>query len=147
MRIGIGADHAGCVLKDFLAACIRELGHEVQDFGTNDPGVSVDYPAYASAVARDVVAGKLDIGVLVCGTGIGMSISANKIHGIRAALAHDVTTARLAREHNNANVLAIGGRLVAFDLAADIVETFLDSTFSIRHQRRLDMISDLENGG
>lgn len=146
MRVGLGADHAGCGLKDALAAHLAAQGHEPVDFGTGDPSVSVDYPRFAEMVARAVAAGEVDLGVLCCGTGIGMSMSANKVPGIRAALVHDVTTARLAREHNNANILAMGARLIAPALAVELVDTFLGATFEPRHQRRLDLISGIESG-
>jgi len=144
MTVGIGSDHAGCGLKDAIKAHLSESGVDVRDFGTNDPDVSVDYPVFARLVAEAVAAGKADVGILVCGTGIGMSIAANKVPGIRAALVHDVTTARLARQHNNANILAVAGRLIAPDLAFEIVDTFLNASFEPRHQRRLDMIADME---
>ncbi len=147
MRVGLGADHAGYDLKDSLVAHLAARGHQPVDFGTGDSSVSVDYPRYASAVARAVAAGEVDLGILCCGTGIGMSIAANKVPGIRAALIHDVTTARLAREHNNANVVTMGGRLIAPTLAAELVDAFLAATFANRHQRRLDLISGIENGG
>lgn len=147
MRIGLGADHAGYALKAVLADHLAARGHAVVDYGTRDPAVSVDYPDFAEAVGRAVVAGEVDLGVLVCGTGIGMSIAANKVRGVRAALVHDVTTARLAREHNDANVLALGGRLLGTTLATECVEAFLGARFEDRHRRRLDRIAALEAGG
>lgn len=147
MRVGLGADHAGCGLKDALAAHLVARGVQPVDFGTGDPSVSVDYPRFAEAVARAVAAGQIDLGVLCCGTGIGMAIAANKVPGIRAALVHDVTTARLAREHNNANIITMGGRLIAPAFAVDVLDAFLDATFQSRHQRRLDQISGIESGG
>lgn len=146
MRIGLGADHAGCALKAALAAHLAAKGHEVVDFGASDPAVSVDYPDYARAVAEAVASGSVEIGVLACGTGIGMSIAANKVEGIRAALVHDVTTARLARLHNNANVVCVGGRLIAPALAAECLDAFLAVSFETRHQRRLDRITAIEKG-
>ena len=146
MRIGLGADHAGCALKAALAAHLAGKGHEVTDLGTSDPSISVDYPVFAIAVGEAVASGRLEIGVLVCGTGIGMSIAANKVRGVRAAVVHDVTTARLAREHNDANVIAVGARLIAAPLACDILDTFLDARFDPRHRRRLDLIDAADRG-
>ncbi|HNZ03209.1 MAG TPA: ribose 5-phosphate isomerase B [Myxococcota bacterium] len=147
MKIGIGSDHAGCGMKAHIVRHLTAAGHEVVDFGTNDPGVSVDYPVYAARVSREVASGNLELGVLVCGTGIGMSIAANKVDGIRAALVHDVITARMARQHNNANVVALGARLIAPEYAVELIDTFLSTQFEVRHQRRLDIISQIENGG
>jgi len=147
MKIGIGSDHAGCGMKAHIVRHLTAAGHEVVDFGTNDPGVSVDYPVYAARVSREVASGNLELGVLVCGTGIGMSIAANKVDGIRAALVHDVIAARMARQHNNANVVALGARLIAPEYAVELIDTFLSTQFEVRHQRRLDIISQIENGG
>ncbi len=147
MKIGIGSDHAGCGMKAHIIRHLTAAGHEVVDFGTNDPGVSVDYPVYAARVSREVASGNLELGVLVCGTGIGMSIAANKVDGIRAALVHDVIAARMARQHNNANVVALGARLIAPEYAVELLDTFLSTQFEVRHQRRLDIISQIENGG
>lgn len=144
MRIGLGADHAGCALKAVLAAHLAARGHEVVDFGPSDPSVSVDYPDYARAVAQSVASRALDLGVLCCGTGIGMSIAANKVDGVRAALVHDVTTARLARQHNDANVVCMGARLLAAPFAVDLLDAFLAESFEPRHQRRLDKITAIE---
>lgn len=144
MIIGLGADHAGCGLKDALSEHLSGAGHQVQDFGTRDPSVSVDYPVFARLVADAVSSGSVEAGILVCGTGIGMSIAANKLPGIRAALVHDATTARLAREHNDANILVVAGRLMAPPFAMEIVDTYLNATFEPRHQRRLDLIADME---
>jgi ribose 5-phosphate isomerase B len=147
MKVAIGADHAGCALKSALADHLRSRGHEVADLGTDDPGRSADYPVFAFAVARAVGSGEADLGVLACGTGIGMSIAANKVRGVRAALCHDVTTARLAREHNDANVFVVGARLLAVPLAIELLDAFLDARFEPRHQRRLDLIAREEGGG
>ncbi len=144
MKIGLGADHAGYALKAALAAHLASTGHEVVDYGTGDPTRSVDYPDFAQTVGRAVVSKSIDLGILVCGTGIGMSIAANKVHGIRAALAHDVTTAWLAREHNDANVLCLGGRLIAPMLATAMVDAWLEAVFETRHQRRVDRIAEIE---
>jgi len=147
IRIAIGADHAAVVMKDLLVAELRQAGARVEDLGTNS-SESVDYPDFASLVAARVVSGGVDKGILLCGTGIGMSIAANKIHGIRAALCHDVTTARLARLHNDSNVLCMGGRILGQAVASDIVRTWLSTQFEGgRHQGRVDKIESLESAG
>ena len=145
MHVALGADHAGFELKDALKRVLNELGVTYHDFGTTS-SESVDYPDLAEAVARGVAAQQFDRGILVCGSGIGMSIAANKIHGIRAAVASDVNTATLARQHNDANVVAIGSRVTAPGDAADIVRAFLSTDFEAgRHLRRLDKIRQLES--
>ena len=144
MRIAIGADHAGFALKQHLVATIRQLGHEVDDHGTHseDP---VDYPEICAAVGRAVVKGKADRGVVIGGSGQGEQLAANKVVGVRAALCNDLYTARMSRAHNDANVLAIGGRIVASGLADEIVTVWLATTFEGgRHQRRIDQISAIE---
>jgi ribose 5-phosphate isomerase B len=144
MRIAIGADHAGFGLKEEIRKTLSDLGLSVEDFGTKSSD-SVDYPDFAERVARLVAAGEFDRGILVCGTGIGMAIAANKIPGIRAATVTDVEMARLSREHNDANVLAIGGRILERKRALEIVRAFLETPFAgDRHQRRIDKITDLE---
>jgi ribose 5-phosphate isomerase B len=143
-RIAIGADHAGYHTKETVRKYLEESGYTVDDVGTWSEE-SVDYPDYAKAVAERVAAGQDQFGILMCGTGIGMAITANKVPGIRAALAHDVTTARLAREHNDANVLTLGGRVIGEAEAIDIVKRFLSAQFAGgRHQRRVDKISELD---
>jgi ribose 5-phosphate isomerase B len=143
-RIAIGSDHGGVELKSDLAAFLRERGLEVIDLGTTG-AESVDYPDFGEQVARAVVDGGADRGIIVCGTGIGISIAANKIPGIRAALVTDPFMARMAREHNDANILALGGRVLDADSARQCVAAWLDATFEGgRHQRRLDKISELE---
>jgi len=144
MRIAVGSDHAGYPLKQFLAAHLAELGHDVDDLGT-DSEQPVDYPEYGAAVGRAVTEGRAQLGVCTCGTGIGIAIAANKIDGIRAAVVHDVTTARLARAHNHANVVCLGGRIVGREVAKDAIETFL-STEPVggRHEHRIDEIAALE---
>lgn len=138
----MGSDHAGYELKTQVARQLVDAGHQVVDLGTGSAEVSVDYPEYGRAVAECVVAGDADYGVCVCGTGIGISIAANKVAGARAALAYDVTTASLARRHNDANVLCLGGRTTGPAQAADVVATFLVTTFEGgRHQRRIDAIA------
>lgn len=144
MRVALGADHAGVHLKDAVRALLDSRGLEVQDFGTLDE-TSVDYPDYAAAVGRAVASGEVACGILACGTGLGMAIAANKIDGVRAAPVVDLDSARLSREHNDANVLALGARVTPDDLALQIVATFLDTPFAGgRHQRRLDKIAALE---
>lgn len=144
MRIAVGADHAGVGLKDALTSFLEALGHTYLDLGTTG-SESVDYPDFAALVGRAVVAGDADLGLLVCGSGIGMSIAANKVPGVRAAVATEVESARLSRSHNNANVLALGARLTSEPLAQEILTTFLDTPYEGgRHQRRLDKITDLE---
>ena len=146
MRVALGADHAGVHLKDAVRSLLQSRGVEVQDEGTDGDG-SVDYPDYAAAVARAVAEGVADRGILVCGTGLGMAIAANKIDGVRAVPAVDLESARLSREHNDANVLALGARVTTPEIAMQIVSTFLDTPFAGgRHQRRLDKIAALETG-
>lgn len=144
MRIAVGADHAGFTLKEHLKAVLIGLGHQVEDLGTYGPD-PVDYPPIVAAVARAVAAGRADRGLVLGGTGQGEQIAANKIPGIRAALCHDLYTARLSREHNDANVLAMGGRIVAPPLAEEILKVWLQTAFEGgRHQRRLEQIAALE---
>jgi ribose 5-phosphate isomerase B len=143
-RIAVGSDHAGYHVKEAVKQYLEASGYPVDDVGTWSEE-SVDYPDYAKKVADRVVAGQDNFGVLACGTGIGMSIAANKIEGIRAALAHDAMTARLARQHNNANVLTLGGRVVTDEQAIEIVKDFLATEFRVgRHQRRIDKIAELD---
>ena len=146
MRIAIGADHAGFALKQHLVSVLRALGHQVDDRGTHSEE-SVDYPDICADVAREVVAGRAERGVVLGGSGQGEQISANKVKGIRAALCNDLYTAKMSREHNDANVLAIGGRIVAPGLADEIVKVWLGTPFEGgRHQRRVDQITAIENG-
>jgi ribose 5-phosphate isomerase B len=143
--IVIGSDHGGLELKEEIKALLAERGIECQDLGTNN-GDSVDYPDYGQQVARRVSEGRAEKGILVCGTGIGMSIVANKFPGIRAALATDVFMATMAKEHNNANILVLGGRVLQNDVARQMVAAWLDTEFAGgRHQGRLDKISALES--
>jgi ribose 5-phosphate isomerase B len=139
--IALGSDHAGYEYKEKLKTYLKELGHEYRDFGPSTTD-TVDYPDYAAIVAQAVVDGKCSLGILICGTGIGMSIAANKHRGIRAASCESVTAARLARSHNDANVLAIGGRVVGWEVAMDIVKTFLSTRFDggDRHKRRISKL-------
>ncbi len=144
MKIAIGADHAGYRLKEHLARFLEQHGHQVEDQGAFSED-SVDYPDFAAAVAEEVVTGRADRGLLVCGTGIGIGIAANKVDGIRAATCNDLFTAGKAREHNDANVLTLGARVVGVGLAEDIVQSFMATDFEAgRHQRRVDKIRALE---
>ncbi|WP_234729748.1 ribose 5-phosphate isomerase B [Acidocella facilis] len=141
LTVALGADHGGVTLKNRLAAVLIEAGHEVQDYGTDGPA-SVDYPDFAQAVCGAVTEKRADFGILVCGTGIGMSIAANRHPGIRCGLVHDVTTARLTRAHNDANVLALGARIIGEEVALDILGAFLSTPYEGgRHQRRLDKLN------
>jgi len=143
-RIAIGSDHAGFSLKESIRKYLEEAGYLVDDQGTGSEN-SVDYPAFGKAVGERVASKKADLGIAGCGSGIGISIAANKVPGIRAALAHDVITAQLAREHNDANVLALGTRIVTPAAALEMVQTFLETPFAGgRHQRRLDKITAIE---
>ena len=143
-RVAIGCDHAAVSLKDEIVAWLRERGASVEDVGTHS-GQPVDYPEPAAAVASRVASGAADRGIVLCGTGIGVSIAANKIPGIRAALCHDVTTARLARQHNDANVLCLGARTTGQAVALNIVETWLVTPFEAgRHAVRVEKIRSLE---
>ena len=146
MRVALAADHAGVELKEVLKRLLDELGVDYRDFGANTTD-SVDYPDFAADVARAVASGAYDRGVLVCGSGIGMAIVANKIPGIRAASVNDAPSARLSREHNDANVLTLGARLIDPARIREILQAFLDTPFEGgRHQRRLDKITNIENG-
>lgn len=142
--IAIGSDHAGFELKEQLKAHLEEQGHQVKDLGTHSEE-SVDYPDFGALVARSVVGGEADYGVCVCGTGIGIGIAANKVRGARAAVVHDATSARMARQHNDANVVCVGARLTGPQAAADAVDAFLGAEFEGgRHQRRIDRITGIE---
>jgi ribose 5-phosphate isomerase B len=142
--IALGADHAGFQLKEALKGWLIDHGYQVVDYGTHSTE-SVDYPDYAAQVAEAVADQKVERGVLVCGTGIGMTIAANKVPGVRAALCSDLYTARMSREHNDANVLALGGRLMGPEMALDILRMWLETDFAgDRHRRRLDKIGGLE---
>ena len=143
-RIAIGADHAGYELKQHLIGVLTTGGHDVTDFGT-DSTESCDYPAFCAAVGRRVRDGDADVGIVVGGSGQGEQLAANKVHGVRAALCNDLFTARLAREHNDANVLSIGARVVGVGLAEEILSTFLASGFEGgRHARRVDQVMAIE---
>jgi len=144
VRIALGSDHAGLELKNLLAAHLDSAEHELFDLGTHSPD-SVDYPDFGAAVGRLVAAGDADVGVCCCGTGIGIAIAANKIDGVRAAVVHDVTTAHLSREHNDANVICIGSRITSALVATEAVDAFLSASFAgERHARRVAKIQRLE---
>lgn len=146
MRIAIGSDHAGFHLKEAVKARLLELGHEVDDKGTHSTD-STDYPEQAAAVARAVAQGEVPRGVLICGSGIGMSITANRLHGVRAVLAPTLEHAKLGRLHNNANLLCMGERLTPQDLALEILQVFLETEFEGgRHERRVEKIDSLTGG-
>ncbi|WP_448581904.1 ribose 5-phosphate isomerase B [Thermaurantiacus sp.] len=130
MRIAIASDHAGFPLKALLASDLRAEGHAVEDLGTADPDRSVDYPDYGRACAEAVAAGRAEMGVVVCGSGIGISIAANRVPGARCALVHDHLSARLAREHNDANMIALGARLMGVETARNALATFLATPFA-----------------
>ena len=144
MRIAVAADHAGFPLKQVIVAHLESLGHDVDDLGT-DSEVPVDYPPFCAAAARAVVRGLADLGIVIGGSGQGEQIAANKVHGARAALCHDEYTARLSRQHNDANLLALGARLVAPTLALDILDVWLSTTFEGgRHVARLEQVAAIE---
>jgi len=139
-RIALASDHAGFELKEALRDELKGLGHDVLDLGTSSLD-SVDYPDFGRKAAEAVAAGEATAGVVVCGTGIGISIAANRVPGARTALCHDTTTARLSREHNDANILALGARVIGTETARDCVRTFLETPFAGgRHQRRVDKL-------
>lgn len=145
MKIAIGSDHGGFKLKGEVIKHLKEKQIEVVDFGTYNED-SCDYPDFGLKVAEEVAMKNFEFGILICGTGIGISISANKVVGIRAALCSDTFSAHATREHNNANILALGERVVGVGLALDIVDTFLSAEFQGgRHQKRIDKISDIED--
>jgi ribose 5-phosphate isomerase B len=144
MKIAVASDHAGYALKLAVVAHLHDQGHEVTDLGTHSQE-PVDYPPYCAACARHVVQGLAQVGIVIGGSGQGEQIAANKVHGVRAALCHDEFTARLARQHNNANVLALGARILAPELACVIVDEFLSSNFEGgRHQARIDELMAIE---
>lgn len=146
MRIAVGSDHAGYHLKEHLATWLAESGHAVYDLGTHSSD-SVDYPDYAAAVAKAVLDGRADRGIVICGSGAGAAIAANKLNGIRAGVGHDSFTARQMVEDDDVNVLCLGARVIGQSLAQDLVDVFLESTFSRaeRHVRRLDKVRALES--
>ncbi len=144
MRVAMGNDHAATDLKLEIMEYVKELGHEVVNFGT-DTYESCNYPDFGEKVGRAVASGEVDCGILICGTGVGISIAANKVRGVRAGVCSDTATARLIKQHNNANVLAFGARIVGTELAKDIVKAFLEAEFlGGRHQERIDMFAEIE---
>ena len=144
MKIGIGNDHSALELKAEIIGFLKENGYEIVDFGTNSTE-SCDYPIYGEKVARAVAAGEVEKGILICGTGLGISLAANKVEGIRAVVCSEPFTAKMSRAHNNCNILALGARVVGAELAKMIVDTWLSTEFEGgRHQRRVDMIMDIE---
>jgi len=146
MRVALGSDHGGYELKEMILKHLEAQGLKVQDFGTYSAD-SVDYPKYGFAVGTAIIKGEADLGIVICGTGQGISISANKISGIRAAVCSETFSARMARAHNNANVLALGARVIGAGLALDIVDIFLKTEFlGGRHALRVNLISDIERG-
>lgn len=144
MKIGIGSDHGGFELKEYIKEYLDKEGISYIDYGTNSTD-SVDYPDYGKKVANAVVSKEVDRAIVVCGTGIGISIACNKVKGIRCALCGDTYSARMSREHNNANILALGGRVIGRDLALEIVSIWLKTEFSGgRHEKRVEKISEIE---
>lgn len=147
MRIAIGSDHIGVPLKQEIIAHLNQKGHQVTDLGP-DTQERCDYPVYGEKVARAIVNGEADCGVLICGTGIGISLAANKVRGIRAAVCSEPYSAMMAKSHNNAQIIAFGARVVGADVAKMIVDTYLETSYEGgRHQNRLDMIAAIEQKG
>lgn len=145
MKIALGCDHGGIAIKPSVVKVLKANGIEIEDFGCFDTS-SVDYPDYALKVAEAVSQGKADKGIILCGTGIGISIAANKVKGIRAAVCHDLFTAQMCSQHNDANILAMGGRVVSEELAAQMTQVWLDTPFEGgRHSGRVDKITQIEN--
>lgn len=146
MRVALGADHGGFELKEVIHQHLESQGIEILDYGTHSKE-SVDYPRYGFAVGNAITKNEADLGIVVCGTGLGISIAANKIPGIRAAVCSETYSARMAREHNNANILALGARVIGVGLALEIVDVFLKTEFSGgRHSLRLNLLSEIEQG-
>ncbi|MBQ5765505.1 MAG: ribose 5-phosphate isomerase B [Clostridia bacterium] len=145
MKIAIGNDHAAVALKNHIKKYVEDMGHTVINFGT-DTNDSCDYPVYGEKVGRAVAGGEADLGILICGTGIGISLAANKVKGVRAAVCSEPYSAKLTRMHNDANIIAFGARVVGEAMAEMIVYEFLNAKYEGgRHQRRVDMIGDIEN--
>lgn len=144
MKIGIGNDHTAVEMKNAISEYMKELGHEVVNYGV-DTTESCHYPEIGEKVGRAVAQGEVDCAVLICGTGVGISLAANKVNGVRAAVCSDTTTAHLVKEHNNANIIAFGARIVGIEKAKDIVKAYLDAEFQGgRHAIRVDMITEIE---
>jgi ribose 5-phosphate isomerase B len=148
MRIAIGADHAGYPLNESVIVQLEHEGHQIVDFGTHDGSNSDDYPDYAYKVARSVQRGDVDRGIVICGSGVGACVAANKLKGVRACLCHDTYSAHQGVEHDDMNVLCLGARIVGSELALELVKNFVNASFSgeERHQRRLAKIASIENG-
>ena len=148
MRVVAGSDHAGFELKQLLLPVLEELGHEVIDVGTNSTA-AVDYPDFAEAVGKAILEGRADRGVLICGSGVGASVAANKMHGIRAAVCHDTYSAHQGVEHDDMNVLVLGSRVIGPAIAPELVKAFLSATFTHeeRHMRRLNKVLAIERSG
>mgnify|MGYP000526738870 CR=1 FL=1 len=144
MKIVIGNDHSAVELKNIIKAHLEEKGYEVMNVGT-DTSDSCDYPVYGEKVGRAVASGEADLGIAICGTGVGISLAANKIRGIRAVVCSEASTARLSRQHNDTNILAFGARIIGTETAKDIVKAWLEAEFEGgRHQKRVDMLMKLE---
>jgi ribose 5-phosphate isomerase B len=142
IKIAVGSDHGGYELKEIIKLYIEKLGYEYKDFGTYD-GTSIDYPIIAKEVAKKVVDKEFDRGIIICGSGLGVAIAANKVKGIRAVTCHDTYCAKMSRLHNNANVLTMGGRVIGSDAACEIVKIWLETEFEGgRHQKRIDMLEE-----
>jgi RpiB/LacA/LacB family sugar-phosphate isomerase len=148
MRIVVGADHRGYEMKDQIAASLKQAGHEVLDVGAHNAD-SVDYPDYARAIGQALTDGRAERGVLVCGSGVGASIAANKIHGVRAAVCHDIYSARQGVEHDDMNVLCLGAGVIDSELALELVQAYLDARLSgeERYHRRLEKVAEIERLG
>ena len=145
MKIGIGNDHAAVEMKNEVVEFLKGLGHEVVNYGT-DTHESCNYPEYGEKVGRAVVAGDVDAGILICGTGVGISLAANKVKGVRAVVCSEPYSAKLSKQHNNTNILAFGARVIGIELAKMIITEWLNAEFEGgRHQKRVDMIMDIEN--
>lgn len=143
MKIGIANDHTGTELKFFLMSYLTDKGYEMVDFGTDSVDAS-DYPVYGEKIGHAVVDGKVDCGIAICGTGIGISLAANQVKGVRAAVVSEPVSARLAKEHNNANIIAFGARIVGTEMAKNIIDAWLNAEFQAgRHARRVEMISEI----
>ncbi len=149
MKVAVAADHAGVPLNEQVVAELKRLGHEVLDLGTHDAATPDDYPDHAEDIGRAIVEGQVARGVLICGSGVGASVAANKIHGVRAGLCHDTYSAHQGVEHDNCNVLCIGARVVGRELALELVRAFINANFTNeeRHRRRLEKIAALERKG
>ena len=146
MRIAVGADHAGVPMNEVAIIEVRRLGHEVLDLGTHDASQPDDYPDYAAAVAQEVASGRCERGLLICGSGVGVSVAANKVRGIRAALCHEIYSAHQGVEHDDMNIMCLGARVIGRELMLDLVRAFLAARFTgeERHRRRLGKIITLE---